>query len=384
MGGGDTKTVQQQQSSQTDPYAPTQPLLQNIINSLSGQSTGVTGGQSTALTNLNNAASSLPDFSSGATTAVNNALGTNTTAQQGMLGSSYQDYIKNLQSTANGDNLDPYKTPGFSDAIATMTNDITNNVKGVYAGSGRDPSGAGSFAGSLGQGLTRGIAPVIQQQANTNYSNMKAANDSLLAGAGSTASGITQQQLAALQGQFQGLAGAAGLPGLLTGNANTQLSAANAAYNQPYANIGAQQSLAAQLAALGGQSTGNSTSTTEQSKSLLSNILGGVTGGLGALGQTGAFASAGGSGWLSSMLPFLAASDERVKENIEPVGELNDGQTVYSYNYIGDVQPTIGLLAQEVEKVRPDAVVEFGGVKHVHYGKATERARGVGMLKMAA
>ena len=39
-----------------------------------------------------------------------------------------------------------------------------------------------------------------------------------------------------------------------------------------------------------------------------------------------------------------------------PVGALNDGQTVYSYRYKGDPRTQIGLLAQEVERLHPDAV----------------------------
>jgi len=55
-------------------------------------------------------------------------------------------------------------------------------------------------------------------------------------------------------------------------------------------------------------------------------------------------------------------SDERLKEDILPVGELYDGTNVYSYRYKGDHVPRIGLMAQEVEKTNPGAVVEIGGV----------------------
>ena len=67
-------------------------------------------------------------------------------------------------------------------------------------------------------------------------------------------------------------------------------------------------------------------------------------------------------------------SDERLKENIEPVGELYDGTNVYRYNYIGDHMPRIGVMAQEIEQTRPDAVVEVGGFKAVNYGRATDLA----------
>lgn len=80
------------------------------------------------------------------------------------------------------------------------------------------------------------------------------------------------------------------------------------------------------------------------------------------------FASAGGAA-------MAAASDIRVKENISRVGALFDGTPIYVFNYIGDNVPQIGVMAQDVETIRPDAVVEINGVKHVYYDRATERSR---------
>ena len=70
----------------------------------------------------------------------------------------------------------------------------------------------------------------------------------------------------------------------------------------------------------------------------------------------------------------LLKSDARSKTDIQNVGTLNDGQNVYRYRYVG--QPTwhIGLLAQEVEKLFPEAVTEIFGVKHVNYDLATRAA----------
>jgi hypothetical protein len=72
--------------------------------------------------------------------------------------------------------------------------------------------------------------------------------------------------------------------------------------------------------------------------------------------------------------PQTLFSDERMKENIEPVGELNDGQTIYRYNYRGDPRTQIGLIAQEVEQSHPEAVGESGGFRTVDYGRATDEA----------
>lgn len=71
---------------------------------------------------------------------------------------------------------------------------------------------------------------------------------------------------------------------------------------------------------------------------------------------------------------LMMLSDERAKEDIKPVGELYDGQQVYSYKYKGDDTTQIGLMAQEVEDVVPEAVGNIGALKGVRYDLATQLA----------
>lgn len=52
------------------------------------------------------------------------------------------------------------------------------------------------------------------------------------------------------------------------------------------------------------------------------------------------------------------ASDSRLKENIKAVGKLDNGLTVYCFNYKGSNIPQIGLIAQEVQEIKPEAVTE--------------------------
>lgn len=65
---------------------------------------------------------------------------------------------------------------------------------------------------------------------------------------------------------------------------------------------------------------------------------------------------------------FMAPSDMRIKENIVSDGTTYNGHNVYHFNFIGDDVRRRGVMAQEVEKIRPDAVVEIDGIKHVNYG----------------
>jgi hypothetical protein len=67
-------------------------------------------------------------------------------------------------------------------------------------------------------------------------------------------------------------------------------------------------------------------------------------------------------------------SDERLKEDMQPVGKTFDGQTIYRYKIKGDPRDRIGLSAQKTEKKHPDAVGLAGGFRYVDYGKATEDA----------
>lgn len=83
------------------------------------------------------------------------------------------------------------------------------------------------------------------------------------------------------------------------------------------------------------------------------SLLGGLMGGVGQLGGA----------WIRS--------DERVKEEKRKIGKL-EGHNVYEFRYKDD--PTkrkrVGVMAQEVEKKRPDAVRKGpDGVRRVNYGK---------------
>lgn len=72
--------------------------------------------------------------------------------------------------------------------------------------------------------------------------------------------------------------------------------------------------------------------------------------------------------------PYSFFSDERMKEDIKPVGKTFDGQNIYSYKYRGEPGTRMGLIAQEVEERHPEAVGEAGGMKTVDYDAATHHA----------
>jgi hypothetical protein len=62
-------------------------------------------------------------------------------------------------------------------------------------------------------------------------------------------------------------------------------------------------------------------------------------------------------------------SDRRLKKNIKKIGRLMNGLYVYTFNYIWGGKSQIGVMADEVKKVIPEAVVEVYGYDLVNYTK---------------
>jgi hypothetical protein len=246
----------------------------------------------------------------------------------------------------------------------TMNQDITNQVGNQYAASGRDPAGAGSQPQTLARGLSQGEGQLIANQYNTNAANLQSANNSVFNAGNTTATG--QAGLGAEQASTN-ISGVNAAPAAATAYSSpgaTALSSANAAYQTPWTNLSSLLTPAATIGSLGGQTSGTGTSTTTPANNTLSNIIGGGSAGIGML----------------SML----MSDKRAKTDIQPVGKLDDGQTIHRFRYKGSPTMQIGLLAQDVVKKVPDAVGKMPGgmgMLGVDYRKATDPS--VAMRKAA-
>lgn len=371
MPSGDTQTQSQTTHTVSDPWGPAIGPLKDLIAKYTGLNTDVTGNQSGAISDLLSAVKNIPSFLPSASDAISKMFSLDTSGPLGMLSGAFNT-AKNALTPITTASLNPYETPGFSDAINTMTSDITKGVKSVYAGSGRDPSGAGSFAGSLGRGLTQGLAPAIASQFNANVGNRTNAANSLVSDAGNTSGGFLSALTAPLTAAMSGLGMLPALTGAATQPASAELGAANTAFTQPFGNLSAILGPIMGMAGLGGTSDGTAKGTVTQPQSLFSNILGGGLGGLAGLSMLGPSGS-GALGGATALLGLL--SDENAKENIEEVGKLHDGQPVFRFNYKGEPGATqIGLLAQKVQKRKPKAVNRFGGMLHVNYGRATDDA----------
>lgn len=197
----------------------------------------------------------------------------------------------------------------------------------------------------------------------------------------------------------------AALTSFNTANANAATTAANTAYNQgvqnqlvaaglfpafqaaDYQNIGAmgqagsaidqyrQANTNADVARYNYDSTAQPNYLAQQAQQYLAAYPGGQTTSNSSGGYYGNSTPASNSNAFANILGSLF-SDARLKDDITPVGRLNDGQTVYAYRLKGSPRTELGLLAQEVERRHPEAVAtDRSGFKRVHYGRATAEAR---------
>jgi len=88
---------------------------------------------------------------------------------------------------------------------------------------------------------------------------------------------------------------------------------------------------------------------------------GAAMGGLASLaGTLGSAAIKYGPAAYATMAPLLA-SDRRLKTDIRRVGKTDGGLPLYAYRYKAGGPHQIGVMAQDVAKVRPDAVGDIGG-----------------------
>lgn len=252
-------------------------------------------------------------------------------------------------------------TPGYGFQVNAGDNAI--NAQAAATGT----------AGSGNQALA--LSNYNQGQASTNYNNYVTQLQPYLGASNSAATGIA--------GVNTGLGNAtAAQDNMLAGlNYTSATGIGNANANADLAGLTASGNIMGLLGSLGGAA------------------LGGIGGGLGSginsalFGSSPVAGASGGTslggapvsgGTLGGNMFGSIFSDERLKEDIAKVGELDDGSNVYRYKYIGDDVWRIGLMAQEVEQTNPEAVTEIGGYKAVDYGKATQYAADLSRFLEAA
>ena len=286
------------------------------------------------------------------------------------------------QNTANNSATNSNSATNYGSNTGSNTAQNTAQTSNTQTASG--PSAAGQALINAGTGtqntlgnLSSFMSPYTQSVLNSQVAlenQQNAAQQNQLTGnaiAQGALGGDRQQAQSALLAGQQQLANNATNTGILQQGYNTALGAAQtqAAQNLQGASLSGTQSSTGtqQLGSTAGQQASTTLGGTNTAQSTAQASTGATAGSSTTQQNPGLLSYAGlGAG--------LLQSDERVKENIEPVGKTFDGQTIHKFNYVGNPTTHIGLLAQEVEHHHPAAVHSIGGLKMVNYDDATKGA----------
>lgn len=254
---------------------------------------------------------------------------------------------------SSGDVLRPESNPALQGAIEAATRptlqqfqeQIMPSITGQSVGAGGyGGTRQGIAEGIAARGATQAAADIASQMANTNYQ----------AGLGAMTSGLQTQE--DLLKNASPILSQTLLPAQMKEGVGQQQQAMQQALlsekvqryiNQQMIPFSAAQDVASMAFGMPGGTTRSE----------------GTQPGNPAMGMQLAGSALG-------LLPMLAgSSDRRLKNVIKKVGHLADGLGVYIFSYIGTVWKHIGLLADEVEKLYPEAVGTVMGYKQVDYRK---------------
>jgi len=289
-----------------------------------------------------------------------------------------------------------------SDFVAQINQQQTAGINSVNEAAGSYKpymaAGAGATMAGMGpasEGIDRYMSPYIRNVADTTGALMRQQQEQAQSGALGTA--ISS---GAFGGDRAGIAAANLQQQNELGYGKTMADIYNTGYTQALgasqSDLARQMAGGAQLAGIGAQTqaaglqgaeaqiaAGGLQQQTEQAgKTALVNqfmqeqgypfqvaqFLANIAMGTGALSGSTTSTTQPGSFW----------SDRRLKHDVRRIGHTDDGQPIYKFKYNGSEQTQIGLMADQVEKHRPDAVGTDpkSGYKYVDYDRATKAEGG--------
>lgn len=312
------------------------------------------------------------------------AIAGNGTGQQaqGLINSYTSAPAQNVSSNSIASNMSPYMNQYVMQALAPQLQAMDIQNARTNANTNAQATGSGAF-GDARTGIEQGtnnFLQNVQREGVIGGAYNQAFNTAISAGAQDSSNQLTasnananyaetalgralggSQALQGLQNQQLGVAGTVNQMGQQqTAQQQAQLTAQynNWLMAQQYPFQTAQ--LLNETTRTGAAAMPASTTTTEQQPN---------NSGLSLLGSIA-----------GSAIPMMF-SDRDLKEDITEIGALRDGTPVYSYRYFDEEMPRIGLMADDVEKRVPSAVIEAwpGGAKMVDYKAATAMARALAM-----
>lgn len=206
MGGQSKSSSTTSQTSQTTPYGPATAPLNSLIGQLGGINPGLSGTETGALNSLQANASAGNPYADQIGGVASGLLGGGPD-RTGIVSDAYSQYQGALAPTARGDFVNPESNPQLQGYLSTIQNDVANRVNGMFAGAGRDFSGA--HTGTLARGIAQGTAPVLYDAYNQARGQQLGAQDKMFGAGGQTAGLLSGLDQAKFGNQLSGI-GAAG------------------------------------------------------------------------------------------------------------------------------------------------------------------------------
>lgn len=268
---------------QTSPFGPAEGVITGILGTIPGINALPTGIENNAFARLLGSANAGNPFAGSITGVANTLLGGGGPDRTGIVNDAYQQYLKALAPTASGAGLDLTNNP----LASTIATDVTDSLKGLYAGAGRDPAGAGNFGQNLARGIGQGLAPIYQSE----RANQLAAINNMFGAGGTTAGLLSNLDQTRLQNLLSGIGATA--PAIEAQSYGPMLALQVEAQRRgiPIQTLAQEMGITLPAAQAFGTTTGSGTantigtnignSTTTQETPLWQQIAGGVIGGLG-------------------------------------------------------------------------------------------------------
>lgn len=336
----------------SDTYSPLTTQQQGLMNNLISDTSN--GGDS-GLTSANSNITSTLDPSY--TTQTQGTFNQGTGVLGNELSSSY---------------LNPANSPTYNTAISNALAQALPAASASFTNGNRSDSGLATAAETSATANAAGGLAQAQYQANQGIQNSAAQQSAsnLLTQQGNQSKDTLTAPMVE-QAQLGNLTTGLNTAGMSQTDLQNQLNANVASYN--YGQMLPWNELSMYSSAING--TGMPTSTTT-SQPYFSNPTANVLSGISAAGTATAAASAlaQAAGYSGLFMGGSALfSDEKLKTNIQKVGETDTGLPLYMFRYKGEppMSRHLGLMAQDVEKVRPEAIGYMpGGIMMVDYEKA--------------
>lgn len=321
FGSSSSKTTTNSKS-QTDPWDVTIPYLTDFLGELGGAGgRGISPDQALAFAALKaNAAEGNPWTSSIAGLA-DQAFGTKD--RTGTVQSAFEGLKGTLGDIAGGKYLDVMQNPELRKMIDSVGTDTQNRINAMFAGAGRDLSGANQE--SVAKGVTAAQLPIIMDQYNRERAAQADAAKTLHDAEKGVATTSSELDAARLALQRLGIDLGDAAIGARDYAANQILNLDQQIKQLPLQDLGLLASILFPVAGMGAQEEG-----TSKGKS-----------------------SSSGFG--------ISISDRRVKRDVTRIGTMAGGVPIYRWRYLWSDRFHVGPMAQDIAKHFPFASVTLPG-----------------------